>query len=105
MAWRGGLITRSLYAPQIVRWCEALKSENILILRSEDLYSDPASSLERVASFIQLPLWPSIDFSNVHRNARTRFEGWLPDDLKLELAELFFSYSNALKEIALFGVK
>lgn len=101
----GGLITRSLYAPQIVRWCEALKPENVLILQSEDLYADPARALEKVASFLQLPSWPLIDSSTVNRNARTRLEGWLPDDLELELAELFTRDSTALKEIALFGVK
>lgn len=45
---------RGEYAPQVARWLEAYGEERVLVLRSEDLYADPAATLARVQDFAGL---------------------------------------------------
>ncbi len=46
---------RGVYAPQLERWYAALPREQILVLRSEDLYADQPSVLDQTADFLGLP--------------------------------------------------
>lgn len=48
-------VSRGQYAEQLERWYEHVDRERILVLRSEDMYSDPASTYARCLTFLGLP--------------------------------------------------
>ena len=49
---------RGVYAPQLARWREHLPESRILVLQSEELYGDPASTYLRITRFLGLPDHP-----------------------------------------------
>jgi hypothetical protein len=46
---------RGIYVDQLRRWCELFSREQILILKSEELFDRPADTLARVLEFLKLP--------------------------------------------------
>jgi len=67
-------LARGDYAPQLERWFAHVPREQILVLRSEDLFAQPAETTARVAAFLDLA--PAVDFPfTVHnRSAGPRLE-------------------------------
>ena len=55
---------RGFYAEQLERWQVLFPPEQLLVLRSEDLFADPAATLARVEQFVGLPLWLPPSFAN-----------------------------------------
>ena len=55
---------RGRYAEQLERWLAAFPSAQLLVLRSEDLYSDPAATYAELLSFLGLPDWQPPAFRN-----------------------------------------
>jgi hypothetical protein len=53
---RHSYLARGVYADQILRWRDFFPPEQMLILRSEDLLSDPAATLDRTLEFLGLPV-------------------------------------------------
>ncbi len=49
--------SRGLYAEQIDPWLDAIAPDNVLILRSEDFFADPAAILAQVQRFIGMRPW------------------------------------------------
>lgn len=52
--------TRGEYAPQVRRWFDAYGRDRVLVLRSEDLYADPAPVLHRIQEFAGLTPLPLV---------------------------------------------
>jgi hypothetical protein len=53
-------VARSEYDRQVARWRDTFAPEQLLWLRSEDLFADPAATLDEVAAFLGLsPFDPS----------------------------------------------
>lgn len=50
-------LSRGIYIEQLERWNEHVPRERMLVLKSEDLYSQPASTIMRVTRFLALPDW------------------------------------------------
>ncbi len=46
---------RGIYRPQVERWLDEFPREQVLILRSEDFYADPATAYSRTLAFLGLP--------------------------------------------------
>jgi hypothetical protein len=46
---------RGVYLPQLLRWEEQFPTSSILVLRSEDFYSDPQSQYDQVLAHVGLP--------------------------------------------------
>ena len=51
---RASYAARGRYAQQLDRWLSVFPREQMLIVRSEDLYGDPAATTERVTDFLGL---------------------------------------------------
>jgi hypothetical protein len=49
-------LARGLYAPQVERYFKYFNKEKILILRSEDFFSDPVTVAKRTFEFLGLPV-------------------------------------------------
>jgi len=50
-------LSRGIYVDQLERWASLFGSEQLLVLKSEDFYSDPAATLKQVCEFLDLPPW------------------------------------------------
>jgi hypothetical protein len=48
-------VTRGLYAEQLERWLSYFQRQQLLILESEELFSNPARQVQRVLAFLDLP--------------------------------------------------
>lgn len=51
-------LTRGHYADQLQTWLQYFPQEQLLILKSEDLYHNPAGTFNRVLTFLNLPPHP-----------------------------------------------
>jgi hypothetical protein len=48
-------LARGRYAFQLEEWCNHFPRQQMLVLRSEDLFADPADTYRRVLAFLDLP--------------------------------------------------
>lgn len=61
---RFSYVGRGRYAEQIERWTQLYPSEQVLILKSEDLFGDTAATFARILEFLDLPGWQPPEFRN-----------------------------------------
>ena len=61
--------TRGRYAEQLRDWLAVVPRERLLVLRSEDLYRDPAATVREATDFLGLPPAPLAD-RTVHNERR-----------------------------------
>lgn len=54
---------RSCYADQLQRWLARFPREQILVIRSEDLFASPAATVARTLRFLGLPQAPELDLT------------------------------------------
>lgn len=59
-------LARGLYCEQLEAWFDIFSREQILILRSEDLFSDPSSVTDRALGFLDLPRLGNTSYSIVN---------------------------------------
>jgi hypothetical protein len=67
-------LARGDYAPQLVRWFAHVPREQILVLRSEDLFAQPAETTAQVAAFLDLATAVDFPFTVHNRSAGPRLE-------------------------------
>ncbi len=82
---------RGLYSEQIGRWLQHYNREELLLLRSEDLFEQPSRTFARLLEFVGLRPWAPAVFE-VH-NA-TKNASKIPADLRAEMRR-HFEASNA----------
>ena len=74
-------IARGIYLPQLIRYEQLFGQEQMLILRSEDLFENPQRVFDEVARFLGLDSWTLVDphpiFSGGYASARIPGEKWL----------------------------
>jgi hypothetical protein len=84
---------RGIYVDQLQRWVQHYPRSQLLVLRSEWLYSDPAAATGAVYDFLGLPR---------HRLPRYKpflqgkYDREMPDDLRRRLAAYFEPHNRAL---------
>ena len=61
---RFSYVARSRYGEQLERWFARFPSERMLVMRSEDLFADPAASFRTIQTFLELPEWEPPEFRN-----------------------------------------
>ncbi len=67
LTWRYySYVKRGLYVDQLERWMSVFPREQFLILKSEDLYSDPERILHRTLAFLGLQPWSPENFKAHH---------------------------------------
>ena len=54
-------LARGIYVDQLSVWQRLFPKEQFLILRSEEFYADPATTLNRIFAFLNLPSWSRTD--------------------------------------------
>lgn len=53
---RAAYLARGIYADQLARWMNLFPPEQMLLIRSEDFYTDPASIYKQTLSFLGAPI-------------------------------------------------
>lgn len=74
-------LARGHYAPQLARWLDLFPREQLLILRSEDLYANPGTSLTRVTNFLGLPPSAGVPFTRHNQTSGPSLDPSLRDHL------------------------
>ena len=88
-------LARSRYAEQLERWLVQFPREQMLIIKSESLFSEPAPVLQNVSDFLGVPLDTGATFPEVNTREREPMEmgtrKWLED--------YFRPYNEELREL------
>ncbi|GAA1917134.1 hypothetical protein GCM10009737_18260 [Nocardioides lentus] len=87
--------TRGEYAPQLRRWFDAYGREQVLVMRSEDLYADPDATLGRLQEFVGLDPRP---LAGAKRN-RSRHKTGIDPGLEAELRAHYEPHHRELADL------
>ena len=95
-----GYLARSRYADQLEWWLEAFPRERLLLLRSEDLFADPAATLARTCSFLGLPAVDLATYATENEGTGVRASDDAIDaDLRSWLDDQFAEPNRRLAEL------
>lgn len=91
---RQGYLSRGIYIHHVRRWLEAMPRASVLVLRSEDFYSDMPSEYARALRFLGLPEWKPTVFKKENAG---KYDP-MPAKVRDRLAEIFAPYNEQLAE-------
>lgn len=86
---------RGLYYQQLSKWLEHYKLEELLIIKSEDMYANPNKTLEKVYQHIGV----SIEFPQNLKPQNSREYEPMTDAMRNKLKEFFAKDSEKLKQL------
>jgi hypothetical protein len=55
-------LSRGIYVDQLISWSGFFPKEQLLILKSEDLYKDTSSAIQQITDFLGLPSWKPAEY-------------------------------------------
>ena len=87
-------IISSLYYYQIKTWMEYLPRQQFLILKSEDFYSNPETTMEQVFTFLGLPVEKIAQYPKINAGSYNS----ITPELRKTLSEYFQPYNELLEE-------
>jgi hypothetical protein len=83
---------RGHYAEQLERWLRVYDETHLLVVRSEDMYHDPAGVFGTIQAFLGLALWTPMEFRNhSYQGGEPPAKAGLSPALRQRLAEGFES--------------
>jgi hypothetical protein len=87
-------LTRGIYIDQLQNWMRYYPREQILILRSEDLYTDPAAVLKKALEFLGIPNGElKKEFKNYRRPSKKGYRNKvIPPKLDPKMREFLIEY-------------
>jgi tetratricopeptide (TPR) repeat protein len=88
-------LARGVYVEFIKAWTAVFPREQILILKSEDFYANPAATLTQIFQFLDLPNYALPEYKSY--NARSYPE--VDDKIKNTLRDYFKPYNQALEDL------
>jgi len=88
-------LARGRYAEQLERWFDVMPRQRVLVLRSEDLYAQPAATFARVLAFLELPAWSPGRFRTL--NAATSTD--MPPATRARLRAYFRPHDERLADL------
>ena len=92
---RRSYVARGRYAEQLERWLALFPREQLLVLLSEELWSDPGGTLRRIESFLGLPQWEETTFP--HQSAGSHAP--MAPETRERLAEVFEPHNRRLEAL------
>ncbi len=87
--------SRGVYLPQIRTWLDHFDRSQLLVLRSEDMYTDVQGVVDQVSAFLGLaphPLPTTKPFNASHRKSS------VPEPVRQELADFYAPHNAQLEE-------
>ena len=88
-------LARGLYAEQLERWYEHFTREQLLVLRSEDLFADPPAAVAQVLRFLELPPYELGEYCAYNQKP---YDGLAPDTRE-ELRRYFTEPNRRLEQL------
>ncbi len=85
-------LSRGVYVDQLESWAEHFPREQLLVVKSEDLFAQPSAVLARVLSFLGVPEW----HPKAYRVYNSRSYEAMPDGLRAQLVEYFRPHNARL---------
>lgn len=79
-------VDQGRYARGLRRWAELFPQQQLLVIRSEDLYVDPTATYGQVLDFLGLPLHQLAEFEAWNRKPKDAVDPQLSDHLRQLLA-------------------
>jgi hypothetical protein len=86
---------RGVYLPQLRNWLSVFDSDQVLLLRSEDLYADVQSVYDTTCEFLGLPHHQLPNRAPVNAS---RVKSSVPEPCRSELAEYFAPHNRELED-------
>ena len=90
-----GHLWRGLYVYFIEKWLDVFPREQFLILKSEDLYTHPQPTMERVFQFLELP---SHTLQNYQQYTAGSYSNIHPD-IRDQISDFFKPHNQRLAEV------
>lgn len=94
LAYGGGHILESLYYYKLKRWMSLFSKEQFLILKSEDLFSQPSMVMNQTFDFLGLPAYESSHYVKHNGGLYVPIE----DKFRQYLSEYFKPYNQKLEQ-------
>jgi hypothetical protein len=95
---RYSYLARGRYAGQLERWLDRYPADRLLVIRSEDFFTDTAQSFHRIVDFIGLSPWEPRSFVNVSRQGRDAPPP-IPAPVRARLAAVFDEPNRELRSL------
>lgn len=86
---------KGMYAEQLENWLAVFPREQILILKSEDLFTNPAAVFAQVLAFLGLPPWEPKHFEKYNTG---RYTGMDPE-IRQRLLEFYQPHNQRLYQL------
>jgi hypothetical protein len=87
-------LARGRYLEHLQTWLDTYPAEQMLVLRAEDMYADPAAVFEQVQDFLGLPLAQNVNLKTYNERSKPPIDPRTRD----RLAEYYRPYNEALYE-------
>lgn len=88
---------RSLYNQQLQMWLKYFNKKQILLVKSEDFYQDPWSSLDKIYSFLATKNYSNSPKLKIKQNA-SGYKVTLDPNIKKKLNDFFSPHNQMLKK-------
>ena len=92
------LLHRSIYVDHLLRWSSFFSDEQMLVLKSEDVFECPQEMLKRVLDFLDLPAWTPTDSDLQDKRNKGSYEQPMNPITKRQLEEYFEPHNQRLYE-------
>lgn len=67
-------LSRGIYVDQLKVWSSLFPKEQILIIKSEDLYTDPSPTFKKILNFLEIPEWEPKDYKEYNAGSYSKIE-------------------------------
>jgi hypothetical protein len=101
---RRGYLSRSIYVDQLLRWSRFFSQEQMLVLKSEDLFERTQDTFKHIQDFLNLPYWEPETWEPETSEVRNTgaYEQGMHSATRRRLEEFFKPHNERLYEY--FGV-
>jgi hypothetical protein len=87
-----------VYVDQLMRWREFFPREQMLVLKSEDLFERPVDTLKFTFGFLGLPEWEPATRQLGHKHRKGNYEQQMDPSTRRRLEEYFEPHNRRLYE-------
>ena len=91
-------LQRSIYVDHLLRWSSFFSDEQMLVLKSEDVFECPQEMLKRVLDFLDLPAWTPTDSDLQNIRNKGSYEQPMNPITRRQLEEYFEPHNQRLYE-------
>lgn len=100
-------LLKGMYADHLTVWLEFFRREQLLILKSEDFFREPAASFRKVLNYLELPNWEPKEFAVFkepgRRSYASKYEGGnypsMNPEIRQKLVDFFKPHNRRLYDI------